>query len=475
MLRRAKFCVNYLQPNLATKSVDMPSKLSQTGHSNDIYTVSRLTREARRLLEGELGTLWIEGEISNMARPASGHIYFSLKDGQSQVRCAMFRGSNRRLNFEPDNGSQVLAQAKVGIYEARGEFQLVVEKMEDAGEGRLRRKFEELKQRLSEEGLFDESAKQELPALPASIGVVTSASGAALRDILNILKRRYPAAPVIVYPSHVQGEGAAKEIAAAINTATVRAECDVLIVARGGGSLEDLWSFNEEIVARAIYACTIPTVAGVGHEVDVTIADLVADVRAPTPSGAAELVAPDRSALLASFRSAERRGALALQRMLGAQSDAHSNLQGRLTRVHPGAVVQQARQRLDDLVIELSESLQDRLNTHAAARRELTQRLRLASPQSRLRRTAEQLKSQRHALAREIRRTLEQVSDRLATTAGSLNTVSPLATLERGYAIVQTSTGELVRDAQHLKAGDKIQAKLARGLVDATVDKTKQA
>ena len=255
----------------------MPQNRSTSRSDTDVYTVSRLNREARQMLETGLARLWIAGEISNLAQPASGHLYFSLKDAQAQVRCAMFRNSNRSLKFRPENGTQVLVQARVSLYEARGEFQLIADQMEEAGEGLLRRKFEELKAKLDAEGLFSVDRKQLLPAIPATIGVVTSPTGAAIRDILNILRRRYPAANIIIYPTRVQGNGANAEIVAAINSAVLRAECDVLIIARGGGSLEDLNSFNEENVARCIVQCTIPTVSGVGHEVDITITDLVAD------------------------------------------------------------------------------------------------------------------------------------------------------------------------------------------------------
>ncbi|MCH9670542.1 MAG: exodeoxyribonuclease VII large subunit, partial [Gammaproteobacteria bacterium] len=260
----------------------------------DVYTVTRLNTEARAVLEATFPAIWIEGELSNFAHPRSGHMYFSLKDEQAQVRCAMFRQNNRQLDFKPQDGSQVLARGRVGLYRDRGDFQLVIEYMELAGDGALRRAFEALKQRLSAEGLFADERKQALPSLPSRVGVVTSATGAALRDVLNVLARRFPGLPVVIYPTLVQGEAASRAIATAIETADQRGECDVLLLVRGGGSLEDLWAFNEETTARAIAQCTIPIVAGVGHETDFTIADLVADHRAPTPSAAAELISPDQ-------------------------------------------------------------------------------------------------------------------------------------------------------------------------------------
>ena len=260
----------------------------------DIFSVSRLVRETRSVLESSFPLLWIEGEISNFSRPASGHMYFSLKDEAAQVRCAMFRGKNIHLRFKPENGMHVLVRVRPTLYETRGDFQLLIEHMEEAGLGALQRAFEELKTRLGKEGLFDTRSKQSIPVLPKQIGVITSPTGAAIRDILSVLKRRFPAIPVLIYPTAVQGENAATEIASMIKLADQRKECDVLVLARGGGSIEDLWAFNEEVVARAIHACETPLIAAIGHEVDFTIADFVADQRAPTPSAAAELITPDQ-------------------------------------------------------------------------------------------------------------------------------------------------------------------------------------
>jgi exodeoxyribonuclease VII large subunit len=437
----------------------------------DVFTVSRLNREARRLLEGGLPNLWVSGEISNLARPGSGHIYFTLKDDQAQVSCAMFRGNNRKLTFQPENGSQVLVQAKVSIYEARGNYQLIVEHMEDGGEGLLRRKFEELKVSLGEAGLFDEQHKQSLPKLPGRIGIVTSPTGAAIRDILHILKRRFPAAEVIIYPTRVQGKGANDEIVSALELAIERNECDVLIISRGGGSLEDLWSFNEENVARAIYACPLPIISGVGHEIDFTIADLVADVRAPTPSGAAELVTPDKDELLRTLAALDRRGGLSLQRLWSAQADIQQQLSQRLNRMHPGAVLNQLQQRTDELIRRLIAGTQEQLETQQDEYRQLSLRLRNAVPAEKLARLTERLNARQQQLASEMRHIINTVSSRAAVAAGSLNAVSPLATLERGYAIVRDSgSGKLVSDVSKLNPGDSISTQLANGQFDATID-----
>ncbi|RLA31329.1 MAG: exodeoxyribonuclease VII large subunit, partial [Gammaproteobacteria bacterium] len=284
---------------------------SPTPADRDIYTPSRLNLEARTLLEGHFPLLWIEGELSNLARPASGHLYFSLKDARAQVRCAMFRNRNRALRFRPANGQQVLLRARAGLYEGRGEFQLIVESMEEAGHGALQRAYEELRGRLTDEGLFDEALKRPLPTLPRQIGIITSPSGAALHDVLHVLARRFPAIPVVLYPATVQGDEAPNALRAALATAIRRAECDVLLLARGGGSLEDLWAFNDEALARAIRACPIPVVSGIGHETDFTIADFVADLRAPTPSAAAEAISPDGAAWTHRFDGfASRLGSL---------------------------------------------------------------------------------------------------------------------------------------------------------------------
>ena len=312
---------------------ELPLSAAADPFARDVYTVSRLNLDARALLEDAFSTVWIEGEISNLARPRSGHIYFTLKDEHCQVRCAMFRMHNRSLSFTPEDGMQVLAHARVSLYPERGEFQLIVQYMEEAGAGALRRAFDALKSRLGAEGLFDTEHKRPLPVLPRCVGVVTSPTGAAVRDVLSVLGRRFPAVPVVIHPVPVQGAGAAEAIARMIDIACERAECDVLILARGGGSLEDLWAFNEEAVARAMYRASMPVVTGVGHEVDFTIADLVADLRAPTPSAAAESVVPDANEWAARYRGFEDRLVAAMRRGLAARSGEVRMLSKRL--VHP--------------------------------------------------------------------------------------------------------------------------------------------
>lgn len=416
--------------------------------------------------------LWVSGEISNLAKPGSGHLYFSLKDADAQIRCAMFRGANRTLTFRPADGDQVLVQGRVSIYEPRGSYQLIVSQMEEAGEGLLRRKFEQLKAQLGAEGLFDESHKQPLPRLPGCIGVVTSPTGAAIRDILHILARRYPAARVIVYPTRVQGDGATEEITRAIHTAEARSECDVLIVARGGGSLEDLWCFNEEAVARAIFACDLPVVSGVGHEIDFSIADLVADVRAPTPSGAAELVVPDSSEIRRNIVTSTRALNLSMQRLLRALQQTGMQLDARLNRTHPGAVLQQLQQRADDLRRQLGNAMSNRLTLQNMQRQNLVHRLRGVAPAELLNRHSGQSATLRIRLLNAMRTQIGNLGNRLSIAAGTLHTVSPLATLERGYAIIRTpATGAVITDARKLEAGELIEARLNQGSFEAVVSK----
>jgi exodeoxyribonuclease VII large subunit len=434
-----------------------------------VFSVSQLNRLARQLLEQDLPPMWVEGEISNLARPASGHLYFSLKDDKSQIRCALFKGRGRNTNVAVANGQQVLARGRVSIYEPRGDYQLIVEHLEPAGEGLLRRRLEELKRKLAAEGLFDESRKQDLPHLPRRIGVITSPSGAAIRDVLQILKRRFPAIPVVVYPVQVQGERAKFDIVQALATAASRAECDVLILARGGGSLEDLWAFNEEIVARAIAACPVPLVSGVGHEVDFTIADLVADVRAPTPSGAAELAVPDGRDWLRRVQVLERRLALAARRILEGTRAMFSAATARLRRCHPGFMLRQNAQRLDELRAQLGTALRNRLILDRLRVRGASDRLRGASPAVRLRMASERVASSRRRLASALRVRLTVPGTRIAVLSGRLHTVSPLKTLERGYAIVLDADGEVVRRVAQLQSGDPITARVADGVIKATV------
>jgi exodeoxyribonuclease VII large subunit len=436
----------------------------------DIYSVSRLNKEVRLLLESGLPMLWLEGEISNFAAPASGHWYFSLKDSQAQVRCAMWRQRNSLLRVRPKEGMAVLVRARVGLYEPRGEYQLIVEHLEESGEGALKREFEKLKAKLAAEGLFAAERKRPLPTAPRRIGVVTSPTGAAIHDVLRVLRARYPAAGVLVYPTAVQGAPAVAEIVRAIDTASRRAEVDVLIVARGGGSLEDLWCFNDERVARALAACRVPTICGVGHEVDVTIADFVADLRAPTPSAAALAAVPDKATWLDALTAMELRFGGAMRRHLRAQGLALAATVQRLQVQHPGARLAQHAQRLDDLEQRLRLALGAAVVRRQHALETLGARLWRENPRHRLEALCARAARVGQRLEANMRTMLGNLEQRLALAARTLDAVSPLATLERGFAVVhRVADGQLLRDAADAPPGTEIEARLARGVVRARV------
>jgi exodeoxyribonuclease VII large subunit len=447
-----------------------PPKPVRPAPERDIYTVSRLNKEVRLLLESGLPMLWLEAEISNFAAPASGHWYFTLKDSQAQVRCAMWRQRNSTLRFRPKEGMAVLARARVGLYEPRGEYQLIVEHLEESGEGALKRRFEELKAKLAAEGLFAAGRKRPLPAVPRRIGVVTSPTGAAVHDILRVLRARYPVAGVLVYPTAVQGAAAVAEIVRAIETASRRAEVDVLIVARGGGSLEDLWCFNDERVARAIAASRVPTISGVGHEVDVTIADFVADVRAPTPSAAALAAVPDKTTWLEALGALQTRFGGAMGRYLRARHLALGAVAQRLQIQHPGARLAQHAQRLDDLEQRLRLALGSAVVRRQHALETLGARLWRENPRHRLEALCSRAAHLRQRLEAKMHATLGALDQRLALAARTLDAVSPLATLERGFAVVRrVADGRLLRDAADAPAGTDIEARLARGTLRARV------
>ncbi len=451
--------------------MEMPENASTSMRPDrDIYSVSRLNREVRVLLERGFGSLWLEAEISNFARPSSGHWYFSLKDASAQVRCAMFRQRNMLSAFTPRDGQKVLVRARIGLYEPRGEYQLIVDHMEDAGLGALKRQFEELSAKLNQEGLFATERKRPLPGLPRRIGVITSPTGAAVRDILHVLARRFPAVAVLIYPVPVQGAQAAAEIVAALELAGRRADCDVLILARGGGSLEDLWAFNDERLARAIVASPIPVITGIGHEVDFTIADFAADVRAPTPSAAAELVVPDAEEWLNAFRQLGARLSRALRRRLAEHRERLGWLMGRAALVSPAARLGAQAQRLDELEQSLVRAVRRRLQERRERLRWLTGRAAQVSPAARLTQQMSRLENLELRLTRAWRQSLNSRRERLLPLIRTLNAVSPLATLERGYAIVSVAGGDILRDAANAKPGTVIEARLAHGWIRAKVE-----
>ena len=437
--------------------------------SRDIYTVSRLNAEVRAVLDGSFPLLWVEGELSNLSQPASGHLYFSLKDAASQVRCAMFRGKQRLLGFRPVNGQRLLLRVRVGLYEQRGDYQLIVEHMEPAGDGALRLSLERLKQRLAAEGLFDEALKRPLPTYPRQVGVITSASGAALHDLLTVLGRRFPLLPVLIYPAAVQGDGAADNLIKAIELANRRGDAELLILARGGGSLEDLMAFNDEALARAIRASALPVVTGVGHEVDLSIADLVADRRAPTPSAAAELVAPDGDQARRHLRWLEDRLRMATRREVATAAQRLMALKRQLQLLHPRARLEQRLQRVDELQRRLQRALEQCLVDAASRLGRIRQRLHAGSPAQQLPRDAERVTRSHRRLLQAGQQVLVRHREQLASAAARLDALSPLATLARGYAIVTDSEGRLVHRPQQVPTGTQIQVRVDQGAFAAVV------
>ena len=430
-----------------------------------VISVSELNHLTKTVLEQNLPLLWVAGEISNFKRYESGHCYFTLKDAAAQVDCVMFRHKVQYLEWLPENGMQVEVRACPTLYEARGKFQLNVENMRRAGLGALYEAFEKLKAKLEKEGLFDATRKKPLPAFPRAVGVVTSPQAAALRDVLTTLRRRMPSLPVILYPAPVQGEGAAQKIAQAIAIAGARDECDVIIVCRGGGSIEDLWAYNEEVVARAIDACPIPLVSGVGHETDFTIADFVADARAPTPTAAAQLVSPDRAELAQQLRQWYHRLGRVTERALEERMQRLDYLSRRLT--YPGERIRNQAQHLQHLTSRLRGAWRREWDDGAWRVRELAQRFGAARPD------LGSLARARDDLARRLR---EAALERLKTAATQLNGIeahlkhlNPQLVLERGYSITESADGKIVRDSSILAIDENLRITLAKGWVGAQV------
>ena len=433
-------------------------------------SVSQLNRRVKNLLERGIDRLWVEGEISNLSRPASGHIYFSLKDDSAQVGAAWFRQRQRGPAVRFKNGDHVLAFGRVSIYEARGNYQLIVEQMDPAGEGVLQRRFEALKKKLLAEGLFEQERKQSLPVLPRRIGVITSPSGAAIRDMLSVLGRRFPAVPVVIYPAAVQGDAAPGELLAALATAIRRDECDVLIIGRGGGSLEDLWAFNDEDLARAIAECPLPVISAVGHEVDFTIADFVADVRAPTPSGAAEIVVPSQLDWQHRIVTLAIRIARIGQRAVEDRSQQVDWLSRRLLAASPVATLRRQEDSLRESRGRLASAMRQRLLADDNRLQFIRSDLMQLSPAIAVQRAMSQLAALAQRLETSTRAVLDTLDHRTALLGRALHTVSPLATLERGYAIVvDERTDTVLLNADDVTRGDDIRARLSKGSLLATV------
>lgn len=441
----------------------------QTG--NDVFTVSQLNQRAKQLLEITFSSVKVEGEISNLSRPSSGHWYFTLKDKGAQVRCAMFRSRTAQVKFQPKEGDKIVVRGKVSLYENRGDYQLIVDAMKPAGEGQLQQAFIQLKQKLGAEGLFNPEYKQSLPSVIKRIAVITSPTGAAIHDILTVLNRRFPAIEVDIYPVQVQGQEAAQQMIWSINQVNADARVDVIIVGRGGGSIEDLWSFNDENLARTIFHSPLPIVSAVGHEVDFTIADFVADVRAPTPSAAAELLSPNQEEYISRLSALNSRLVKSMQQQL-------HNKQWQLQSVkrglqHPGDKLSQYAQTLDMLELRLQQSQQ---NTFTKLMQRLTkgqQRLQQQNPANTLQKIETQLSFLQQRLSRSMKQYLANKGERLHQNALLLNAVSPLQTLGRGYAILQTDSEAVIRDSHDVKKGDLVSARIGHGKLELMVEKVK--
>ncbi|MBJ8887008.1 exodeoxyribonuclease VII large subunit [Citrobacter sp. FDAARGOS_156] len=440
-----------------------------SSQTTSIFTVSRLNQTVRLLLEQEMGHVWISGEISNFTQPSSGHWYFTLKDDTAQVRCAMFRNSNRRVTFRPQHGQQVLVRANITLYEPRGDYQIIVESMQPAGEGLLQQKYEQLKAKLQAEGLFDQQYKQPLPSPAHCVGVITSKTGAALHDILHVLKRRDPSLPVIIYPTAVQGDDAPGQIVHAIELANARLECDVLIVGRGGGSLEDLWSFNDERVARAIFNSAIPVVSAVGHETDVTIADFVGDLRAPTPSAAAEIVSRNQQELLRQIQSVQQRLGMAMDYYIANLNRRFTQMFHRLQQQHPQLRLARQQTVLERLRQRMNFALENKIKQANQRQQRGSQRLNQQNPQSRIYRAQTRIQQLEYRLAENIRARLSEQRERFGNVVTHLEAVSPLSTLARGYSVTTATDGKVLKQTKQVKAGDVLTTRLSDGWVESEV------
>lgn len=431
------------------------------------FSVTELNLLAKNLLEDTLPALWLEGEVSNLSMHSSGHWYLSLKDDESQIRCAMFKNRNQFLRFRPKNGAHVRVKGRISLYAPRGEYQFIIEQMEDAGVGALQRAFEQLKNKLNAEGLFDPARKRELPTLPKCIGLVTSPTGAAIHDILSVLQRRFPLINIVIYPTAVQGAEAPPQIIAAIRKANARRECDVLIVGRGGGSIEDLWAFNDETLARCIAASEIPIVSAVGHQVDFTIADFVADARAPTPSAAAELLSPDQSEWLQVLQQQERKLTSLVRRELRDHQLSLQQWQSRLK--HPGKRLEEQHQKLDELSTRLQNSMQRQLTSQKTVLDHSAKRLAAQSPQQKISQLELSLSHALKQLQQLMQNKLHQQQTQFATATAKLEALSPLATLSRGFSIAKTSSGAVLHRFDQIAPGDTLTTELAHGSLTSQI------
>ncbi|MDJ0955805.1 MAG: exodeoxyribonuclease VII large subunit [Arenicellales bacterium] len=447
---------------------EFPTAQTDLEIERDVYTVDRLNKVARQLVESRFAQVWVEGEVSNISAPSSGHLYFTLKDNMAQIRCAFFKNRRTMLEYSPRDGAQVLLRARLTIYEPRGDLQLVVQHIEPAGEGALREQFEKLKRKLEKEGLFDRERKKPLPKIPYRIGIITSPTGAAVRDIVTTCRRRFTGLPLILYPTLVQGDFACDGIVQSIQVAGQRAECAILILARGGGSLEDLWAFNEERIARAMADCDIPIVTGIGHEIDFTIADFVADQRAATPSAAAEMVVPEASVIHQEVHTRLTRLSVAMNRKLEQATQRNDLLAHRL--IHPTRRYALARHNFQLLYGRLGSAFRNEISRKKLNFNNTALRLLQHTPQHQLNAAKWHLKTAHERLYNLAPRLVMTTRQRMQTVLGRLNAISPLATLERGYAMVTDKSGTVVTQAKQVRVGSRIDVRLAQGALDCRVE-----
>jgi exodeoxyribonuclease VII large subunit len=452
------------------KTAETSNLLAAKSAQSQVYSVSGLTRDIRAIMEAAFDSVWVEGEISNFRTAASGHSYFVLKDDKAQIRCVLFKGYRAGIKFQPEDGDQVLMFGRITVYDARGEYQIITESLEPRGLGALQKAFEQLKAKLEKEGLFDDEAKKPLPAFPWKIGVVTSPTGAAVRDILNVIRRRNSKVSVLLRPAKVQGEGSAKDIAQGIRDLNTMKDVDVIIIGRGGGSLEDLWAFNEEEVARAIFASRIPIVSAVGHEIDFTIADFVADLRAPTPSVAAELTVPVLNEILKDIRSLTGELIEALCQQVEAYRKFLKRLMDRRFFHQPKEIFSPHVQRLDDLYARLVRGLEQRLGSHQQRLQDKIHRLFQASPGKYIQHMKENRVMLEKRMLHIIQAQLRFNKERFEGILKNMNAINPLAILERGYSICSKNEKSL-KNTEGIDPGDKVQVRLSRGGLDCTVKK----
>ena len=439
-----------------------------------IYTVTNLNKEIRETLLQRFTTVWVEGEISNLIRATSGHLYFSIKDSDSQIRCAMFRNDNSQLEFELENGILVQLQAQPELYERRGELQLIVRRVEAAGSGKLQLEFERLKQKLYKEGLFDDALKKEIPAYPLTVGVVTSEKGAALKDVMSVLSKRFPMIHLIVYPTLVQGDKAPDEIRHALETAMRHNEVEVLLLVRGGGSIEDLWAFNDEAVARTIAECSLPIVSGIGHEIDFTIADFVCDRRAPTPSAAAEYISPDKDELIQELNAINKNLQSEIMRTLKRKLEFIKLLEAKLSKSHPKHQLQNRTRQLDEISHRLIPTIKNRLRIHRQQLEHDHNLLLINNPLKHIKYYANKLELHTRALQDKSKDKLDYSKQNVNYLESKLNTLGPTTTLKRGYAIVTDSSHRLVQSVKQVKAEQAINIQVGDGKLAARINADKE-